>query len=324
MRMVTAAGVEVSAIGLGTWQFGSREWGYGDEYAESTAVAITHRALELGVNLIDTAEIYAFGRSERIVGRAIASAGGPRADAFVATKVFPVLPVEQVVTWRGHASLERLQTGHIDLYQVHWPNPVVSIAQTMAGMRRLVSDGTVHHVGVSNFSAEQWREAEQAFGAPVLTNQVSYSLVNRRPERSTIPHAAESDRIVIAYSPLGQGLLSARYDAAHRPSGMRATTPLFLPENLERAGPLLDALRAVAKAHDATPAQIALAWVIRRPNVVAIPGASSVAQLEANVAAADIDLTDDEDAQLTQASDAFRPDTGPAAIAKSLRNRLPF
>src|SRR5947209_1286919 len=134
MRYVEAGGARVSAIGLGTWQFGSREWGYGDSYAERDAIQITQRALDLGVNLIDTAEIYAFGRSERIVGRAIADR---RDEAFIATKVFPVMPLSPVVQQRGIASAARLGVDRIDLYQVHWPNPVVPVSTTMHGMSAL-------------------------------------------------------------------------------------------------------------------------------------------------------------------------------------------
>src|SRR5207248_10796927 len=118
MRYVEVGGVRVSAIGLGTWQFGSREWGYGSAYAEHDAVDIVHRALDLGINLLDTAEIYAFGQSERIVGRAIA---GRRDDAFIATKVFPVMPIAPVVEQRGRASARRLDIDRNDLYQVHRP-----------------------------------------------------------------------------------------------------------------------------------------------------------------------------------------------------------
>lgn len=318
--MVEAGGVRVSAIGLGTWQFGSREWGYGDEYAEGTAIEITQRALDLGIILIDTAEIYAFGRSERIVGRAIE---GRRDDAFVATKVFPVLPLAPVVEQRGKASAARLGVDRIDLYQVHWPNPVVPLDQTMQGMRRLQRDGVIAHVGVSNFPLARWQAAERALDGAVLTNQVSYSLANRKPDREgTVGWAAANDRIVIAYSPLAQGLLSAKYDGTNPPRGVRAGNALFLPENIDRAQPLLTALREIALAHHATPAQVALAWVIRRPNVVAIPGASSVAQLEANAAAADLDLTDDDDHRLTEASDAFEPVTGPSAIGALIRRRF--
>jgi len=312
MRYVEVSGVRVSAIGLGTWQFGSREWGYGRPYAEREAAAIVRRALDLGVNLIDTAEAYAFGRSERIIG---ASLGGRRGEAFLATKIFPLLPLAPVVEQRAWASAARLGVDTIDLYQVHWPNPVVPLATTMEGMRRLQQRGLVRHVGVSNFSLAQWQAAERALGAPVLSNQVELSLAVRGPERQLVPHAARAGRLVIAYSPLAQGLLSGRYDESHPPPGLvRRWNSLFLGENLARARELLAALRDVARAHGATPAQVALAWVIRRPNVVAIPGASSVAQLEANAAAADLALSEDEDRRLSGAAEAFVPRRGLTAV----------
>jgi aryl-alcohol dehydrogenase-like predicted oxidoreductase len=308
MRYVDAAGMRVSAIGLGTWQFGSMEWGYGKDFLEQQAVPITQRALDLGINLLDTAEAYGWGRSERVVGQAIA---GRRAEAFVATKLFPAIPVPAVAERRGRASRERLGIDVIDLYQLHWPNPLFPIPTQVEGLRRLRDVGVIRHVGVSNYRLSKWLEAERALGAPVVSNQVRYSLVDRRAERDLLPHARANDRIVIAYSPLGQGLLSARYDADHPPrNNVRLGNPLFLPDNLERARGLLDALRQVAKAHDATPSQVALAWVLRRPNVVAIPGASSVEQVAANAAAADLDLTDDEDIWLTNESDAFQPVRG--------------
>ena len=320
MRYVDVGGARLSAIGLGTWQFGSREWGYGDEYAEQTAIDITRRALDLGINLIDTAEIYAFGKSERIVGRAIA---GRRDDAFLATKVFPVMPLSSIVQQRGVASADRLGVEMIDLYQVHWPNPVVPLGQTMAGMGRLQRTGIVKHVGVSNFSLGRWQEAEKELGGPVLTNQVQYSLVTRKPDRDLVPWAQENDRVVIAYSPLAQGFLSAKYDGTNNPGGVRSGNSLFLPQNIERAQPLFTALKEIAVSHSATPAQVALAWVLRRKNVVAIPGASSVAQLESNAAAADLDLTDDDDQRLTAASDRFEPVTGIPAYARILKGRIP-
>jgi aryl-alcohol dehydrogenase-like predicted oxidoreductase len=312
MRYVEVNGVRVSAIGLGTWQFGSWEWGYGDAYAQHEALAIVRRALDLGINLIDTAEIYAFGRSERIVGEAIA---GRRDEAFVATKVFPVLPLAFIVEQRARASAARLVVDTIDLYQVHWQNPVVPIDTTMEGMRRLQRAGLVRHIGVSNFSAAQWEAAEHALGAPVVSNQVEYSLVARRAEHTVLAYARQAGRLVIAYSPLAQGILSGRYDE-HRaaPGGIRRTNALFTRENLARAAELFAALREIARHHDATPAQVALAWVIHRPNVVAIPGASSVAQLEANAAAAELHLSDDEDVLLTEAADRFRPRRGLAAV----------
>ena len=319
MRYVDVGGVRLSAIGLGTWQFGSREWGYGKRYAEDESRHIVERALDLGINLIDTAEIYGFGASERIVGGAIA---GRRDEAFLATKIFPLLPVGPIVGDRARRSARRLGVDALDLYQVHQPNPLVPDSLIMPPMRRLVDEGLVRHVGVSNYGLRRWQAADAALGGPVLSNQVRYSLVDRRPEADLLPWAQGNDRMVIAYSPLGQGLLSARYDAENRPGGVRAANALFLPENLSRATELLDVLRAVAVAHGATPAQVALAWVIRRPNVVAIPGASSVAQLERNAEAAALELTDDDDERLTGASDRFSPVTGMPAFAGMARERL--
>jgi aryl-alcohol dehydrogenase-like predicted oxidoreductase len=292
----------VSVVGLGTWQFGSAEWGYGDAYAVE-AETIVHRALDLGVNLIDTAEIYGGGKSEIIVGQAIADR---RDEAFVATKVWPVRPTASFVEAHGRQSAAHLGVDTIDLYQVHWPNPVVPLGSTMKGMRRLLDAGVVRHVGVSNFSLSRWKAAERKLGTAVLSNQVRYNLVARKPERELLPYAAAHDRLVIAYSPLAQGLLGGRYDVDHRPAAaVRRANPLFTPENLRRAAPLIQALRYVAAAHDARPAQVALGWILRRPNTVVIPGARNVEQLESNVAAADLDLTDEEADRLTAASEGF-------------------
>ncbi len=311
---------KISKIGLGTWQFGSREWGYGPDYAGREAAAIVRRALELGVTLFDTAELYGFGRSERLLGAAL---GNDKQAAFIATKILPVLPVAPVVEQRAVASADRLGVGLLDLYQVHQPNPVVRDGTIMRGMRALQRVGLVGEVGVSNYSLRRWRAAEQALGGRVLSNQVRYNLVNRVPERDLLPFAAAHRRVVIAYSPLAQGLLSGRYQRASRPrNSVRAGNPLFLPENLDRAAPLIAALREVADAHSATPAQIALAWVIRHPAVTAIPGASSVEQLERNAAAAEIDLADDEHQALRAAAERFRPVTGAAAFARLIRARF--
>jgi aryl-alcohol dehydrogenase-like predicted oxidoreductase len=312
-------GRRISRIGLGTWQFGSREWGYGPGYEQRTA-ALVQRALDCGITLFDTAEVYAFGRSERLLGAAL---GDRRDQAYVATKIFPVLPVAPVVEQRAVASAARLGVRRLDLYQVHQPNPVVRDGTTMAGMRRLQEVGLVGDVGVSNYSLERWRQAEQALGGPVLSNQVQYSLARRAPEDDLLPYAAGHGRLVIAYSPLAQGLLSGRYDASNPPSGsVRRMNPLFLPENLDSAAPLLAALREVADAHGATPSQVALAYVIHHPYVVAIPGASSEEQVEANAAAGDLELTPDEYEALRRAAAAFRPVLGARAVPGLLRGRM--
>ena len=302
----------VSKIGLGTVQFGSTAWGYGDRYDQRESSAIVRRALELGVTVFDTAEIYSAGRSERLLGRAL---GDDRESVLIATKLFPFLPGARIVKNRAEASATRLGVTRLDLYQVHWPNPFLSDDTIMPGMHALQESGLIDHVGVSAYSLERWRSAEKALGSRVLTNQVAYSLLNRSAEREVLPFAEATGHAVIAFSPLAQGLLSGRYTSDNLPTNFRATDATFKPGRLEDMGDLLAILHEVGRAHSATPAQIALAWVIHQPAVVAIPGASSVEQLEQNVAAADIQLADDEYLALQRASARLsaEPDTAPRA-----------
>jgi aryl-alcohol dehydrogenase-like predicted oxidoreductase len=299
----------ISKIGLGTWQFGSDDWGYGDRYSQQEARAIVRRALSLGITLFDSAEIYNAGDSERILGQAL---GDQRDAAFLATKILPVLPVARAVRRRAAASAGRLGTRRLDLYQVHQRNPLVPEAAVMRGMRAARRAGLVNEVGVSNYSLPQWRAAEAALGSRVLSNQVRYSLADRAAEIDLLPYAGASGRVVIAYSPLAQGLLSGRYDQDRPPPGrLRAGSPLLRPENRDAFHGLIAVLREVADAHDATPAQVALAWVIHDDPVVAIPGAASVAQVESNAAAAEIRLTPGEYHALQSASASFRPAAAP-------------
>lgn len=305
METLEVAGLgPVSRVGLGTWQFGSREWGYGTQYADGPAGEIVRRALELGVTLFDTAEVYAFGRSERILGDAL---GGSRRDVVVASKVFPVLPLPAVVHQRAVASARRLGLDRIPLYQVHQANPVFPDTVVMPGLQRLLAEGRIGAVGVSNYSLARWRQADRALGVPVVSNQVQFSLAHPGPLEDLVPFAAANDRIVIAYSPLAQGLLGGRYSEANRPGGVRAANPLFAVDNLRRAQPLLDTLREVAAGHGVRPAQAALAWLVAQPRVVVIPGASSVEQLEFNVEAAQVRLEPAALAALTEAARSFNP-----------------
>ena len=314
-----AAGAKVSAIGVGTWQFGAREWGYGEQYAQKTARDIVRRALELGINLFDTAEVYGLGRSERILGETLEKQDW-RDRAFLATKFWPVLPTPPVVAQRARASAARLRTDQIDLYQVHWPNPMFPTRMVLSSMREVRDSGLVQHIGVSNYDLTRWKAAESAAGGPVLSNQVSFSLANRKALDRLVPWAQENGRIVIAYSPLAQGLLGGRYDQQNRPSDLRAASRMFLPESLRSARPLIDSLREIARSHEAKPAQVALAWLISHRNVVAIPGASSVEQLESNAAAADLSLTESDQARLTETAEAFVPPTPLAAAPGILRS----
>jgi aryl-alcohol dehydrogenase-like predicted oxidoreductase len=320
MKYVDVDGVgRVSRIGLGTWQFGSREWGYGDDYASGAARDIVQRALDLGVTLFDTAEVYGTGKSERILGEAL---GDKRADVAVASKIFPIAPFPAVVKQRALASARRLQLDRIPLYQVHQPNPIVPDSVIMPGMRSLLDEGRIGAAGVSNYSLARWKKADAALGRPVISNQVEFSLAHPQPLDDLVPFAERENRIVIAYSPLAQGLLGGKYGLDNRPGGVRAVNRLFGTENLRRVEPLLQTLRDVATEVDAKPAQVALAWLISLPGVVAIPGASSVDQLEFNVAAADVELSPDSRNALTEAARAFRPVSIGRFAADALREKL--
>ncbi|WP_083406262.1 aldo/keto reductase [Mycolicibacterium rutilum] len=320
MKYIDVDGVgRVSRIGLGTWQFGSREWGYGDDYASGPAREIVQRSLALGVTLFDTAEVYEFGKSERILGEAL---GEQRAKVAVASKVFPVAPFPAVVKQRARASAQRLGLQRIPLYQVHQANPVVPDSVIMPGLRDLLDTGVIGAAGVSNYSLDRWRKADAALGRPVISNQVHFSLAHPQALADLVPFAERENRIVIAYSPLAQGLLGGKYGPDHRPGGVRAANPLFGTENLRRAEPLLQTLRDVAAEVGAKPAQVALAWLIGLPNVVAIPGASSVEQLEFNVAAADIELNPEQQEALTSAARQFRPVSTVRFLTDTVRERL--
>jgi len=292
-------GKKISQIGLGTSQFGSKVWGYGAFYADTEARLIVRRAVELGITLFDTAAIYGDGQSERILGEAL---GEDRASVFLATKAHPILPPSFRLAQRAAASASRLGVARLDLYQMHWPNALAGDGSVMRQMRRLQQDGLVAEVGVSNYSLARWRRAENSLGSRILSNQVPYNLVNRAAE-ANLAFAREHGRLIIAHSPLAQGLLSGKYNKANRPTNARrADSSDFTPAALDRIDELMKILREIASAHSASVAQIAVAWVIRDPAVVAIPGASSVAQLENNVAATEISLKDDEYQALDLAS----------------------
>ncbi len=320
MKFLEVEGLgQVSRVGLGTWQFGSKEWGYGDGYSGGVAADIVHRALELGVTLFDTAEIYGSGRSEKILAAAL---GDQRASVVVASKLFPIAPFPPIVGRHERASAQRLRLDRIPLYQVHQPNPLVPDSVIMPGMRALLDDGRIGGVGVSNYSLARWRKADAALGRPVVSNQVQFSLARSAPLRDLVPFAARENRMIIAYSPLAQGLLGGRYGVGNTPGGVRSVNPLFGRENLRRVGPMLATLRQVAEAHQAKPAQVALAWLLSLPQVVVIPGASSVEQLEFNVAAADLVIDVDSLGALTAAAKAFSPVSAARTVLDAARHKV--
>ncbi len=295
MRYRSIRSLKVSAIGLGTWQFGSRTWGYGSQYAEVDAFRIVDAAREAGINFFDTAELYGFGKSESILGRAVAQV---RDEVVLATKLFPLFPAKGVGPAHAERSLARLGTSSIDLYQIHFPNPIANLAHQVAEFAPLCQNGSIRELGVSNFSLSAWRQTEATSGMTLVSNQVEFSLLSPKPLREMIPWATSHDRLVIAYSPLAQGILTGKYDHNHRPGGFRRILPGFSARGLLKTKPLVNALVRISKGYGATASQIALAWVISFPSVVAIPGASSVEQVRLNAQAADIELSLDEREEL--------------------------
>jgi aryl-alcohol dehydrogenase-like predicted oxidoreductase len=251
--------------------------------------------------MLDTAEGYGPARSERIIGETLESLPpGLRSPLIVATKFTPIAPLEPIVAWQVDGSRRRLRTDAIDLLYVHWKNPFVSARRVMQSVRPLVDGGIVRHAGVSNFTLAQWQEAERALRRHVVANQVQFSLAATGPADDLIPWAAANGRVVVAYSPLGQGVLAGRSSMPGgggftRPQGRMASRRPGIEE-------LREAIDEVATAHGATPAQVSLAWVLAHPNTIAIPGARTVEQLEQNAAAADLELDEGEVRRLTTAA----------------------
>jgi aryl-alcohol dehydrogenase-like predicted oxidoreductase len=306
MRYLQVDGLSVSRIGLGGWQFGSREWGYGEAYARETAPALLRRAIELGITMIDTAEAYGPARSERIIGDELGGlSDGQRAGLTVATKLMPIAPAERIVAWQCAGSRRRLRMDPLDLYYVHWPNPAVTPRRVGQAVRPLLEAGHVRRVAVSNHSIEQWQAFERGLRATAIANQVRFSLIASQPADDLVPYAAEHGRLIVAYSPLAQGLLSGR-ELLSLPRMRRAQGARIPGGGLVAVSALQTSLAAIAVAHGATPAQVALAWIVSHPNTIAIPGARTIGQLEQNAAAADLILAEDELARLSELAWAVR------------------
>jgi aryl-alcohol dehydrogenase-like predicted oxidoreductase len=306
MQYVTTPGLPpVSKIGLGTMRFGERT------FSPDLARQLVRRALELGVTHFDTAEAYGFGRSERLLGEALGDDG---TRVVVTSKLSPLLPLPPVTERHARASLGRLGLPAIPLYLLHAPSPLFPRRMVMSGFGRATRAGVIGAAGVSNHSLRQWQAADAALGQPVAANEVMLNLLHRRALADVVPWAVAQGRLVIAASPLGQGMLTGRYSAASPPAGLPMTRRLALrfsalpptPANLRRLEPLLSQLRELAARHGVTPAGVALAWVICHEPVVVIPGASTIAQLEANAAAADVTLSAAERQALTEAAAQVR------------------
>ena len=248
--------------------------------------------------MLDTAEGYGPARSERIIGESLESLPADlRSQLIVATKFTPILPIEPIVAWQVNGSRRRLRTDAIDLLYVHWKNPFVSARRVMQSVRPLVEEGIVRHAGVSNFTLTQWQEAERALRRHVVANEVQFSLAAPEAADDLVPWAAANGRAVVAYSPLGQGVLAGRTTMPGR--GRFARPQGRMASRRPGIEALREAIDEVATAHGVTPAQVSLAWVLSHPNTVAIPGARTVEQLEQNAAAADLELEEGEVRRLT-------------------------
>ena len=296
------SGIRVSQIGLGMWQAGGSQWGA--DVNDGDCAAAMARAIQLGVNLIDTAEVYGQGHSEEVVGRAIQDVG--RENVVVATKVAGqhLRPDDVVRACKG--SLKRLGIREIDVYQIHWPDPweQVPLSRTMRALERLHKDGSIRAIGVSNFAVRDLDEARSHLSVvDIASNQVRYNLLHREIEAEVLPYCKREKITTLAYSPLAQGVLTGRYGPENAPTdAVRKQSRFFREDNLKEAEHLLVILRRIATAHRRTAAQVALNWLNRDPIVVPIPGAKRPAQAEENAGAAGWRLSEDEVREIETAS----------------------
>ena len=245
------------------------------------------RAIELGINLVDTAEAYGDGHSERVVSRAIRNVG--RDHVFVATKVGGWHLRAEDVKKACAASLKRLGVREIDLYQVHWPDPwsQVPLRETMKALEALHRAGRIRNIGVSNFAVRDLEEARSHLSrAEIVSNQVRYNMLQREVEVEVVPYCKREGIAILAWSPIGKGVLTGKYHDGKRPKDrVRSEEDLFKPANLRATAPLIRELRKIGRTHGKTPAQVALAWLRRHPHVIPIPGAKRPSQAEENTGA---------------------------------------
>ncbi len=309
-RQLGQTGLEISRIGFGAWAIGGGGWQFGwGPQQEGESIAAIHRALELGVNWIDTAAAYGFGRSEEVVGRALRGLT-ERERPYIFTKcsllddgtgrVVNNLKRDSILR-EAEASLERLGVEAIDLYQIHWPIPAADIEEGWSALVELKQQGLVRHIGVSNFSVEQLRGIQAI--AAVETLQPPYSLIAREAEEAILPFAQRAGIGVIVYSPMGSGLLTgkmSRERIAHLPADdWRRQAASFQEPQLGRHLALVERLKAVAEPRGASPGAIAVAWTLRNPAVDgAIVGFRRPDQVDPILVAAGIQLTDAEVQQI--------------------------
>jgi len=319
-KQLGRTGLFVSEICLGTMTFGGNEdagmWKAIGSLPQADVDAIMDKALAAGVNFFDTADVYSFGASEQRLGQALKNLGVARKDVVIATKVYGQMgpgPNDRGAS-RGHimdsvkASLDRLQTDHIDLYQIHANDAVTPIEETLRALDDLVSQGLVRYVGVSNWAA--WKIAKalglsEAKGyARFETLQAYYTIAGRDLERELVPMLTSEQLGLMVWSPLAGGLLSGKFGpGSNNDTAARRTTFDFPPVNRDRAWDCVEVMREVGEAHGVSVARVALAWLLAKPHVMSvIIGAKTVEQLDDNLAAANLVLTPEDMTKLDAVS----------------------
>jgi aryl-alcohol dehydrogenase-like predicted oxidoreductase len=308
--MLGRAGLEITRVGFGAWAIGGGnwDWGWGDQDDDESVAAI-HRALELGVNWIDTAAQYGLGHSEEVVARALE---GVEPRPYVFTKggqpegpnrtSFQTLKRDSLLS-ECEGSLRRLRLDAIDLYQIHWPIPDGEVEEGWSALAELKEQGLVRHIGVSNFSVAQLERAEAI--APVETLQPPYSLLDRDVEPDVLPWCEEHDVGVIVYSPMASGMLTGRMTRERIESlpadDWRSKSDTFREPQLSRSLELVERLKRVADRHGVEPGAVAVAWTLRNPAVSgAITGFRRPDQVGPIVVAAGLELRDEDIAELEQ------------------------
>jgi aryl-alcohol dehydrogenase-like predicted oxidoreductase len=337
-RPLGRTGQYVSEICLGTMTFhgGSGIWGAIGKLDQTASTALVGRALEAGVNFIDTANVYSEGQSEIQLGQALRDLGVKREDVIVATKVRGRMGPgpNGVGLSRGHildqivASLKRLGLEHVDLYQIHGFDPVTPIEETLRALDNCVERGLVRTIGCSNLAAWQIMKAlaisDKQGLARFETVQAYYSIAGRELEREILPVVEDQGLGVMVWSPLAGGFLSGKYTRDKRGGNdSRRTAFDFPPVDKERAYDIIDAMEKVAKAHETSVARVALAWLLQRKGVMSvIIGAKTVEQLDDNLAAAELTLTAEEIAALDAVS-ALKPEYPGWMLARQAEGRVP-
>jgi aryl-alcohol dehydrogenase-like predicted oxidoreductase len=290
----------ITRIGFGSWAVGGGDYQFGwGPQDDATSIATIHRALDHGINWIDTAAVYGLGHSEEVVGRAIA---GRATRPYVFTKCSLRWTAERSI-YRSlaagsireecEASLRRLGVDVIDLYQIHWPDPPDDIREGWEALARLQEEGKVRHIGVSNFSVAQMEQVKDI--APIASLQPPYSLIRRDIETDILPYCAAHDIGVIVYSPMGSGLLTGTMTRervnAFAADDWRRGSPRFQEPSLTHSLQVADVLKRIATRHGRSAGEVAIAWTLRHPAVTAaIVGGRSAQQVDGVVGGADLQL----------------------------------